>query len=71
VVANPLHECRIPRVIGSLTDRPDEDKSIRLICHLLRMAEGSGKTGEGSLELIAAPAIEKRIFVVREPGNAR
>ena len=30
------------------------------------MAEGSGKTDAGSLEVIAAPAIEKRIFVVRE-----
>lgn len=30
------------------------------------MAEGSSKTDSGSLELTAAPAVEKRIFVVRE-----
>ena len=30
------------------------------------MAEGNSRAGSGPLELIAAPAIEKRIFVVRE-----
>lgn len=39
------------------------DRSIRLVCHSLRMAESTGQTA--SPDLVAAPAIEKRIFVVR------
>src|SRR6476620_783238 len=39
------------------------DKSIRLVCHSGRMAESTRRAE--SLGLVAAPAIEKRIFVVR------
>jgi hypothetical protein len=53
---------------GLVVQRPsgqanDADKSIRLVWHDDRMAQAAEKAG--SLELIAAPAIEKRIFVVR------
>jgi ORF6N domain len=43
---------------------PDVDNRFRPICHPARMADSAGKTA--SLELVAAPVIEKRIFVVRE-----
>lgn len=46
---------------GGLPDHTD--KSILLICHPCRMSRATEKTD--SLELIAAPAIEKRIFSVR------
>lgn len=52
------------RCLGSnLVWRSAVDNSFRSICHSQRVAEKGSKTEP--LELIAAPAIEQRIFVVR------
>jgi hypothetical protein len=41
-----------------------EDKKFRPVCHHVLMADSAGEKAE--LQIVAAPAIEKRIFVVRE-----
>jgi ORF6N domain-containing protein len=51
-------------VVKCRPSRGDVDKRFRRVCHAAGMADSAEKTA--SLELVAAPGIEKRIFVVRE-----